>query len=214
LLFDPGDLRLTGTQVALEPLRPDHAGALAAAAAESREHYMFNPVPDGAEEAATYIERALRQRASGQRYPFAIGLRGRIVGSTSYFEFQPWEWSVRCGVRQQELPDACEIGSTWLSASAQRTRCNTEAKFLLLRHAFEAWAVRRVRFRTDERNQRSRRAIERLGARLDGILRADMPGRDGTVRNSAYYSLLADEWPALRDRLMSMMESDDRFPHA
>lgn len=205
MLFDPGDLRLAGTEVALEPLRPDHADALAAAAAESREHYRYNPVPDGAKEAAGYIELALRQRAEGNRYPLAIVWRGRIVGTTSYSEFQPWDWSVKCGVRRRELPNACEIGFTWLAASAQRTSCNTETKFLLLRHAFDTWTVHRVRFRTDERNQRSRRAIERLGARPDGVLRADMPGRDGTVRNTAFYSILALEWPDARVRLIAMM---------
>jgi RimJ/RimL family protein N-acetyltransferase len=94
-----------------------------------------------------------------------------------------------------------EIGYTWLAASAQRTRCNTEAKFLLLQHAFETWEVHRVTIRTDERNQRSRAAIARLGAHFEGIRRAEKPGADGSVRDSAMFSIIAAEWPAIRARL-------------
>ena len=85
----------------------------------------------------------------------------------------------------------------WLAASAQRTRCNTEAKYLLLSHAFDVWRVHRVSLKTDERNTKSRRAIERLGAVFDGVRRADMPGQDGSVRNSAYYSIVPGEWPTV-----------------
>ena len=98
-------------------------------------------------------------------------------------------------------PDALEIGATWLSDLAQRTRCNTEAKYLMLTHAFDVWEVHRVALKTDERNTRSRRAIERLGAKLDGVRRADMPGQDGSVRSSAYYSIVRAEWPAVRATL-------------
>ncbi|HVP85615.1 MAG TPA: GNAT family protein, partial [Rhizomicrobium sp.] len=92
-----------------------------------------------------------------------------------------------------------------LSHSAQRTRCNTEAKLLMLRHAFDEWKVHRVHFETDERNTRSRNAIARLGAKLEGIRRADRPGRDGIVRNSARYSIIADEWPAVEANLTEML---------
>ena len=94
-----------------------------------------------------------------------------------------------------------DIGATWLAASAQRTRCNTEAKLLMLTHAFDVWRVHRVALKTDERNAASRRAIERLGARFEGVRRADMPGQDGSVRHSAYYSIVLAEWPAVRRRL-------------
>jgi RimJ/RimL family protein N-acetyltransferase len=94
-----------------------------------------------------------------------------------------------------------EIGSTWLNPSAQRTAINTHAKFLLLGRAFDEWKARRVTLKTDERNARSRRAIERLGARLDGLLRAHMPAADGGVRNTALYSILASEWPEVRTAL-------------
>lgn len=95
------------------------------------------------------------------------------------------EWPPGSDLHRFDRPDTVEIGSTWLAASAQRQRCNTEAKLLMLTHAFEHWRVHSVSFKTDERNVRSRRAIERLGARFDGVRRADMPGVDGTVRSSA-----------------------------
>jgi RimJ/RimL family protein N-acetyltransferase len=124
-----------------------------------------------------------------------------VVGSTSFIEPRVWDWPPGSALQRSDRPDVVEIGSTWLAASAQRTRCNTEAKLLMLAHAFERWQVHAVSFKTDERNARSRRAIERLGARFDGVRRADMPGADGTVRNSAHYSIVAAEWPAVRARL-------------
>jgi RimJ/RimL family protein N-acetyltransferase len=105
------------------------------------------------------------------------------------------------GRQRHGRPDVVEIGATWLAASAQRTPVNTEAKLLMLTHAFETWEVHAVRFCTDRRNDRSRRAIERLGCTLDGILGAERPGPDGTIRDSAYFSLLAEEWPAAKQRL-------------
>jgi RimJ/RimL family protein N-acetyltransferase len=94
-----------------------------------------------------------------------------------------------------------DIGFTWLSASAQRTPVNTEAKLLMMTHAFEVWKVHRVALQTDARNTRSRAAIERIGGRLDGIMRADRPGSDDTVRTSARFSIVASEWPEVRARL-------------
>jgi RimJ/RimL family protein N-acetyltransferase len=98
-----------------------------------------------------------------------------------------------------------DIGYTWLAASAQRSPVNTEAKLLMLGHAFEVWHVHRVGFQTDERNTRSRKAIERIGGRLDGLLRADQPGTDDTVRTSARFSILASEWPEVKERLTSRL---------
>lgn len=175
--LDLGQLALTGRHVSLRPLQPSDAAALAVAAAESRENYRFNPVPDGLDAAETYVARALQQRADGTRYPFSVHFQGRIVGTTSYAEFQPWSWPPGHPLQRCECPDATVIGYTWLAASAQRTACNTEAKFLLMRHAFEAWGVHSVSLRTDERNERSRRAIERLGFRFEGVRRAHFPRR-------------------------------------
>lgn len=193
--------QLVGREVSLTGLSQESATALAAAAGESREHYRYNPVPEGESGAKSYVQRALDMQAAGQRIPFAVVWRGRVVGSTSYYDFQPWSWPARSPLQRIDRPDAVEIGFTWLAASAQRTRCNTEAKYLLLRHAFDVWHVHRVSFRTDERNERSRGAILRLGALFEGVRRADMPGVDGSVRNSAYFSILSSEWPRIREAL-------------
>jgi N-acetyltransferase len=209
MAIDLGEIILTGRDVVLRPPERKDAEALAAAAAESREQYGYTPVPDGPERARVYIDHALRMRKDGLRYPFAILYLGRIVGSTSFWDVQPWNWPVGSPMQRRDRPDVCEIGSTWLAASAQRTRCNTEAKFLLLSHAFETWGVHRVMFRTDARNSRSRAAIERLGAKFEGIHRADKPAEDGTVRDSAFFSIIASEWPEIRARLIERMTGHD-----
>lgn len=199
----PSELR--GTEVVLRPLSVDDAEALALAASESREHYRFNPVPDGLNGATAYVGRALRQRDEGWRIPFTILWGERVVGSTSYSDLRPWEWPAGSDRQRTDRPDSVEVGYTWLAASAQRTRCNTEAKYLLLTHAFDAWNVYRVSLRTDERNARSRAAIERLGATFEGVRRADMPGQDGCVRNSAFYSIVRTESPVVKDRMPSLL---------
>jgi N-acetyltransferase len=198
---------LEGPTVTLRPLSGADAGALAEAAAESRQQYTYTRVPDGIAEAESYIATALRERESGHRMPFVTVWRGRVVGSTSYLDLQQWRWPPGSPLQRTDRPDAVEIGATWLAVSAQRTRCNTEAKYLMLTHAFDAWQVHRVALKTDERNVRSRQAIERLGARLDGVRRGDMAGQDGTVRNSAYYSILRAEWPEIRAKLEASLQS-------
>ena len=200
-------LVLRGVEVTLRPLSVDDVEALTAALAESREHYGFSEIPEGLEETRRYVEKALGQQAAEQRIPFTIVWCGRVVGTTSYYDFQPWEWPVGCDLQRLDRPDTLEIGYTWLAASAQRTRCNTEAKYLLLSHAFDFWEVHRVCLRTDVRNERSRRAIERLGAQFEGVRRADMPGEDCTVRDSAFYSIVIAEWPQLQNRLKEILES-------
>ena len=200
-------LALRGVEVTLRPLSVDDVEALAAALAESREHYSFSEIPEGLEETRRYVEKALGQQAAVQRIPFTIVWCGRVVGTTSYYDFQPWEWPVGCDLQRLDRPDTLEIGYTWLAASAQRTRCNTESKYLLLSHAFDFWEVHRVCLRTDVRNERSRRAIERLGGQFEGVRRADMPGEDCTVRDSAFYSIVIAEWPQLQNRLKEILES-------
>jgi RimJ/RimL family protein N-acetyltransferase len=171
------------------------------AAAESREPYGYTRVPDGVDDARRYIELALAEQETGRRLPFAILWHERLVGSTSFLEIQRWRWPAGSALQRAQHPDVVDIGSTWLAASAQRTRCNTEAKLLMLTHAFDVWGVHRVALKTDERNTASRRAIERLGARFEGVRRADMPGQDGSVRHSAYYSIVQAGWPAVRRTL-------------
>lgn len=198
---------LSGPTVTLRPLSIADARALAAAAAESRQHYTYTRVPDGLGEAESYIAAALREREAGRRMPFVTVWNDRVVGCTSYLDLQQWHWPAGSPLQRTDRPDALEIGATWLCSSAQRTRCNTEAKYLMLTHAFDVWDVHRVALKTDERNARSRRAIERLGARLDGVRRADMPGQDGSVRNSAYYSIVRAEWPPVRAKLEESLAS-------
>ncbi len=200
-------LVLRGVEVTLRPLSVDDVEALTAASAESREHYGFSEIPEGPEETRRYVEKALGQLSAEQRIPFTIVWCGRVVGTTSYYDFQPWEWPVGCDLQRLDRPDVLEIGYTWLAASAQRTRCNTESKYLLLPHAFDFWEVHRVCLRTDVRNERSRRGIERLGAQFEGVRRADVPGQDCTVRDSAFYSIVIAEWPQLQNRLRKILES-------
>ncbi|HEU5194431.1 MAG TPA: GNAT family protein [Methylomirabilota bacterium] len=192
---------LQGPTVTLRLLSLDDAGALAAAAAESREQYAFTRVPDGVEDAQRYIAAALAEQETRGRLPFATLWNGRLVGSTSYLGVERWRWPAGSPHQRSEAPDVVEIGATWLAASAQRTRCNSEAKLLMLAHAFDVWRVHRVSLKTDARNATSRRAIERLGALFEGVRRADMPGQDGSVRDSAYYSIVRAEWPDARQRL-------------
>ena len=155
-----------------------------------------------------YVAQALDLAARRQAVPFVTRLAsdGRVVGTTRFatFEFHPWPQSSP-HARAAGEPDVVEIGWTWLAASAQRTPVNTEAKLLMLRHAFETWRVRCVRLKTDRRNERSRAAIERIGGKFDGVIRAHSPGADGTMRDSAYFSILDSEWPEVEARLRARL---------
>ncbi|POX52519.1 GNAT family N-acetyltransferase [Streptomyces sp. Ru71] len=199
---------LTGRLTRLEPLAPHHVEGLAQAAAEDRSSYAFTPVPHGLDAAAGYVDRALAEQAAGRALPFAVVRAddGRVVGSTRFLELDYWQGPVvwpavpgrPYGDPVTAVPDAAEIGNTWLAAHAQGTGINTEAKLLMLRHAFETWRLRRVCLRADARNLRSRAAIERLGATSEGVRRAHSRGLDGVVRDTAFYSILDEEWPAVR----------------
>lgn len=188
-------LRLEGTRVILEPLGLAHVAALVEAASESRDTYRYADVPASADEMRAYVQSALD--APGE-VPFAIVTEGRVVGSTRFLRMEHWS---RLPDRPPDVPHVADIGWTWLAASAQRTGVNTEAKFLMLRHAFETWRVFRVAIKVDAPNERSRKAVQTLGAKLDGIRRAARLGEDGSVRDLAWYSILLDEWPAAKARL-------------
>ena len=196
-------LTLQTARVRLEPLSLDHVPGLSAAAAESRQTYGFTWVPQGEATTREYVERALAETARGLFVPFAtVDLAtGRVVGSTRFGNLERWPWPAPPPDPRPGGIDAVEIGWTWLAASAQRTHVNTHAKWLMLTHAFEVWRVRRLTLKTDARNARSRANIERVGARLDGVLRAHMPAADGGVRDTAFFSLLESEWPAAKARL-------------
>jgi RimJ/RimL family protein N-acetyltransferase len=199
---------LEGRWVRLEPLARAHAGGLLAAATGPRDTYGFTLVPGTEAEAVAYIDAALAEQEAGRALPFATVDRatGRVVGSTRLFNIEFWPWPAgNANQRGAERPDVVEIGWTWLAADVQRTPINTEAKLLMLAHAFDHWRVHRVSLMTDARNQRSRNAILRLGARFDGVLRAARPASDGAIRDTAAFSILEAEWPAVRSNLQGRL---------
>jgi len=195
-------ITLEGSGVRLEPLTLDHVPALVKAAGEDRSTYGWTYVPDGETPMIAYVETALALAANGEAVPFAtIDLRaGRVVGTTRFANFEYLPWPARPD-EPGPRADGVEIGWTWLAASAQRSAINTGAKLLMLRQAFEQWHVRVVRLKTDRRNARSRAAIERLGGKLDGVVRAQAVGADGVLRDSAFYSIVESEWPGVRAEL-------------
>jgi RimJ/RimL family protein N-acetyltransferase len=200
-------LTLAGTHVRLEPLSVDHVPALVAAASEDRGSFRFSTAPGTEDAMLAWVRDALTGQAAGRELAFATysHAHARIVGSTRFYDLEFWRWPAGNPRLRRDQPDACLIGYSWLAASVQRTACNTEAKLLMLAHAFEVWEMQRVAFRIDSRNERSRASVERLGARFEGIRRAERLGADGAVRDSAFYSILAPEWPALRQRLVDRL---------
>jgi N-acetyltransferase len=188
---------LRGSLVRLEPLRLSHVPDLMRAAEEDRSAYAFTTVPRAAETARYVADQLTRDELT----PFAqIRLHDEMaVGCTSFCTPRTWP--------DREELSAIEIGWTWLAASAQRTGINAEAKLLLLSYAFGTLEVARVDLKTDARNERSRRAIERLGARFEGVLRnwspSRVPGEEGQLRDSAMFSVTAAEWPSVRSSLAS-----------
>ncbi|GAB5449636.1 GNAT family N-acetyltransferase [Gymnodinialimonas sp.] len=185
----PTDLTLEGTHVCLVPLSPDHHDALAQASAAGQLHKLWYTTIPSADGMAAEITRRLAERDAGTMIPFTqIDATGKPVGMTTYMNID-------------HATPRVEIGSTWLGPNAQRGPLNTEAKRLLLGHAFDVWGCLAVEFRTHRLNQQSRRAIERLGAQFDGILRAHLRSQDGTIRDTAVYSVTAPEWPVVRSHL-------------
>lgn len=203
---------LQGRFVRLEPLSPAHLSGLVAAATGPRDTFGLTSVPLNEAEMREYIEDAAARHAAGEALPFATidrsGGEPRVVGSTRFSNAERWSWPFGYAADRPAGIDAIEIGWTWLAPSAQRTVVNTEAKLLMLTHAFEVWRVRRVTLKTDARNTRSRAAIERIGGKLDGVLRAHMPAftwEPGEVRDSAIYSILSAEWPGVKERLSGIV---------
>lgn len=198
---------LTGTHIRLEPLEHRHLEGLVAAAAADPSLYRYSPVPQGEREAAQYIDTAIAWREAGTAMPFAtvrLG-DGAVIGSTRFWNLERWSWPHGHPRHGTHAIDGCEIGYTWLTRSAVRTAANTEAKLLMLTHAFEEWRTLRVCLHTDARNQRSAAAIERIGGKFEGVLRAHRLAADHTARNSMRFSILADEWPDVQRRLSRLM---------
>ncbi|MET0342732.1 MAG: GNAT family protein [Polyangiales bacterium] len=185
-------MTLQGERVTLEALRTDHAEALVAAAADGELWNSQVTVVPGPDTVHAYIARVLAAQERGTALPYATVVQGRVVGSTRL-------WKIDHDNRK------LEIGGTWLAASWQRSFVNTEAKFLMLRHAFEALRCVRVQFTTDETNARSRDAILRLGATLEGRLRNERIMPDGRLRTSLRFSIIESEWPEVRARLLARL---------
>jgi len=203
---------LAGDVVTLRPMAVDDVDALVAAANEDRATYAFTPVPDGVTAMREYVESVLVDERDGWALPFVTTLTadGRVVGSTRFLDLDDWNAGRRVGgppLGAVETPFTAEIGATWLAASVQRTAVNTEAKLLMLAHAFDTWGSERITFKTDARNARSRAAIERLGAQYAGIRRAHVRASDGGIRDTAYYSIVRAEWPDVRKGLEARLSA-------
>ena len=189
---------LTGRIVRLEPLERGHLEGLVAAAADPATWtWLFAPLTEPAA-VEGWLEAALRARQAGTELPFATldAATGRLIGSTRYLAIAP---------EHRRL----EIGWTWLHPSAWRTGANVEAKLLLLQEAFDSLGAMRVEWKTDARNERSRAALEGIGARFEGVFRRHMRMADGRVRDSAWYAVTDEEWPAVRDALRARLASHE-----
>ncbi|HUH39951.1 MAG TPA: GNAT family protein [Castellaniella sp.] len=191
----PAPITLENYGVRLVPLGPEHIPGLEAAAADGELWTLrITSVPEpGA--TATYVQQALDGQAAGHMLPFAVldARDGTVIGSTRYHDIVP-------------AVARLEIGYTWYARSRQRSHVNTACKLLLLRHAFEALGAAVVGWRTDNYNTASQRAIERLGAHRDGVLRHHALRRDGSVRDTVMYSLLAGEWPEVERHLLYQLQ--------
>ncbi len=194
---EPVTLTMRGLR--LEPLGPEHADGLRAAAADGELwtlHVTSVPEP---QETLAYIEKALQMRTEGNRLAFAVvdEASGRVLGSTSYHDILPAVKRV-------------EIGYTWYAKSVQRTRVNTTCKLMMLAHAFDALGCHVVGWRTDNLNLASQAAIERLGAKKDGVIRGQALRRDGTIRDTVMYSMRSSEWPEARARMLYLLDKPRR----
>ena len=187
---------LTGSVVRLVPVRPEHSSLFWEAAKNGREEiFRWFPIPmDSPEDFQRLVDRSLDEQGRGLCVPFATEVResGVVIGSTQFMNIDPANHRV-------------EIGTTWIVPEWQRTGVNTEAKYLMLRQAFEEWGCRRVEFKTDALNQRSRDAIRRIGAREEGTLRRHMAAQNGRQRDSVYFSIIDSEWLEVKARLEKML---------
>jgi RimJ/RimL family protein N-acetyltransferase len=202
------DLVLEGRHVRLEPLGTSHIPGLVAAAAGDSSLYRWSPVPQDEAETKHYVETAIAWRQADMALPFAVvrAADNAVIGSTRFFNLERWAWPAGHALHRRTTPDACEIGYTWFAPSAIRTGANTESKRLMLAYAFEVWKVLRVCLHTDVRNQRSRAAIERIGGKFEGILRSHRMAADFIPRDSARYSIIASEWPEVKQRLERLLD--------
>jgi RimJ/RimL family protein N-acetyltransferase len=202
---------LQGKLVRLEQLTLAHTDGLVKAASGSESLFSWTPVPQGEAAVTAYIHTAIAMKDTGTSVPFAIigAADGLVKGTTRFWNMEYWAWPENHPRHGNTNPDVCEIGHTWLAQSAIRTGINTEAKLLMLTYAFETWKILRVCLHTDVRNERSRAAIERIGGKLEGILRAQKMSVDFKPRDSARYSIINEEWPDIKKKLISLLNRDE-----
>lgn len=193
-MLAPAPVTLSGRHVRLEPLRPEHAEPLCAIGIEPALWRYYIAPMRGPEDMQAYVDEALREQAAGRALPFVQldAASGRIAGSTRFGNIDVHHGRI-------------EIGWTWLAPRWQRSGINTEAKLLLLSHAFETLGCRRVELKADARNAPSRAAMERIGAQYEGTLRRHMRCGDGFQRDSVYYAFIAEEWPARKAALEQLL---------
>ncbi len=187
-------LTLQGRFVTLEPLGLEHIAPLMSIAEAHPEDFRYTSTPVSLEEAERYFARAFSERDAGLAYPFAITFGGKVVGTSRYADIHATNRN-------------CEVGFTWLSPEVRGTAVNPESKYLMLRHAFEDMALLRVCLVTDARNERSQRAIRKLGAVFEGTLRAERVMKDGFIRDTQVFSILHTEWPAVKEGLERRLEA-------
>lgn len=187
---------LQGNVIRLEPLTTDHIDRLLFIALDPELWRWTSVQIETRADLEKYVSDALAEQAAGVAIPFATvdAATGEVIGSTRFAAIVPHF-------------KRAEIGWTWLSAERQQTAANTEAKYLMLTHAFETWRLRRVEFKTSTRNEKSRTALLRIGAVQEGIFRHHMTHADGSLRDTVYYSIIRDEWPAVKARLRARLDA-------
>ena len=196
--MDPQPITLTGQHVRLEPIGPHHAKDLFQVGRdEVIWRYLTTPPFSSLEDAENWVRMCIDRMGTGLRVQYAVVLpgEGKAIGSTGYLDID-------------RANRTLEVGMTWYGVDYQRTFVNTECKYLLLKNAFEDQGARRVCIKTDVNNTRSRRAIERIGGVQEGILRNHRINRDGSNRDSVYYSIIDSEWPRVKENLEKMMDRD------
>lgn len=200
------DIVLDGQLVILKPLELHHINGLLEAATENHALYQWTQVPHDEVSMRLYVEKAIEDRSLGKAFPWIIiGKQDQqIKGCTRYFDMETWSNQNGHPLNRNANLDVCEIGFTWLRENAIRTGINTETKLLLLINLFENWKAIRVCLTTDSRNKQSQAAIERIGAKFEGVLRADRMTKG--YRDSLRYSILAEEWPDVKEKLIQKIK--------
>ena len=197
-MIKPVPATLEAGGIRLEPMSPDHCAGLEKAAADGKLWELFFTSVPAPGETAAYIQQALDGQKAGHMLPWVVRdtASGELIGSTRYHDIVP-------------AADRVEIGFTWYAASRQRSHVNTTCKLMLLEYGFEKTGCKVIGLRTDNFNFRSQKAIEALGAKKDGVIRNHWPRRDGSVRDTVMYSILAQEWPGVKNHLQYRLKKNE-----